>query len=61
MRTGLIYKFTNKINNKVYIGQTTQTIEQRTNKHLSQLDDNTYFHRALKKYGINNFDIEVIE
>lgn len=61
MRTGLIYKFTNKINNKIYIGQTTQTLEQRINKHLQQLDDNTYFHRALKKYGINNFDVKIIE
>ena len=61
MRTGLIYKFTNKINNKIYIGQTTQTLEQRINKHLQQLDDNTYFHRALKKYGINNFTVEIIE
>lgn len=61
MRTGIIYKFTNKINNKIYIGQTTQTLEQRIKKHLQQLDDETYFHRALKKYGINNFDIEIIE
>ena len=34
MRTGLIYQFINKINNKIYIGQTTQTLEQRVNKHL---------------------------
>lgn len=61
MKTGLIYKFTNKINNKIYIGQTTQTLEQRVNKHLQSLDDNTYFHRSLKKYGINNFNIETIE
>ena len=61
MRTGLIYKFTNKLNNKIYIGQTTQTLEQRINKHLQQLNDETYFHRALKKYGINNFNIEIIE
>ena len=61
MRTGIIYKFTNKINNKIYIGQTTQTLEQRINKHLQQLNDETYFHRALKKYGIDNFNIEIIE
>ena len=61
MRTGLIYQFINKINNKVYIGQTTQTLEQRVNKHLQQLNDNTYFHHALKKYGINNFNIKIIE
>lgn len=61
MRTGMIYKFTNKINNKIYIGQTTQTLEQRVNKHLQQINDGTYFHRALKKYGIDNFEVEIIE
>ena len=61
MRTGLIYKFTNRVNNKVYIGQTTQSLQQRVNRHLQQLNDETYFHRALKKYSINNFNIEIIE
>ena len=58
---GLIYKITNKINNKSYIGQTTQTLEKRWKKHLSQLNDNTYFHRAIKKYGANNFLKEILE
>lgn len=58
---GLIYKITNKINNKSYIGQTTQTLEKRWKKHLSQLNDNTYFHRAIKKYGINNFSKTILE
>ena len=58
---GLIYKITNKVNNKSYIGQTTQTLEKRWKKHLSQLNDNTYFHRAIKKYGANNFLKEILE
>lgn len=61
MKTGKIYKFTNQFNNKVYIGQTTLKIEERLKKHLTQLDDDTYFHRAIKKYGINNFSLEVVE
>lgn len=61
MYTGKIYKYTNTINNKVYIGQTRQSLEQRDSKHLTQLDDNTYFHRALKKYGRENFSLELVE
>ena len=51
MENGKIYKYTNLINGKVYIGQTKQTLKQRDYKHQTQLNDNTYFHRAMKKYG----------
>lgn len=33
--TGLIYKYTNKINGKIYIGQTKQQLEIRHYKHLT--------------------------
>ena len=63
-----IYKITNKINNKIYIGQTTKTIEQRFEKHwkeaLYQAEGNrpeNYFHNALLKYGKENFYIELLE
>lgn len=58
---GKIYKYTNKINQMVYIGQTKQTLEERDKKHLSQLKDNTYFHRAIQKYGRENFTLELVE
>lgn len=61
MENGKIYKYTNLINGMVYIGQTKQTLEQRDYKHQTQLEDNTYFHRALKKYGRKNFSLELIE
>ena len=61
IENGKIYKYTNLINGMVYIGQTKQTLEQRDYKHQTQLNDNTYFHRAIKKYGRNNFSLELIE
>lgn len=57
---GIIYKITNKVNNKSYIGQTRYTIEFRWRQHIHKKDD-TYFHRAIRKYGIENFSIEVLE
>lgn len=61
VENGKIYKYTNLINNKIYIGQTKSSLEQRDKKHLQQLDDGTYFHRAIKKYGRNNFSLELVE
>ena len=61
IENGKIYKYTNLLNGMVYIGQTKQTLEQRDNKHQQQLSDNTFFHRAMKKYGRNNFLLELVE
>lgn len=57
---GFIYKITNKVNNKVYIGQTRYTIEFRWRQHQHK-NDNTYFHNAIHKYGIENFEVEMLE
>lgn len=49
-----IYKFTNKINNKSYIGQSV-CIEKRYQQHLHSASKSKLpFHLALNKYGINN-------
>ena len=48
-------------NGKVYIGQTKTSLKTRHEKHLTQLNDGTYFHRALIKYGVENFKLEIIE
>ena len=58
-----IYKITNKVNNKIYIGQSIN-IEQRFYTHCSDAinrQDNNYFHNAIRKYGKENFYIEIIE
>lgn len=60
-----IYKITNLINNKVYIGKTDFSVEKRWKEHCSDYYKNKKEHRplycAMKKYGINNFQIETIE
>lgn len=57
---GIIYKITNKVNGKSYIGQTRYTIDFRWRQHQHK-KDNTYFHNAIHKYGIENFSIEILE
>lgn len=54
-----IYKIENLINHKVYIGQSVE-IEKRWQKHLSAKDD-FVIHRALHKYGKENFSFQIIE
>ena len=54
-----IYKVTNKINGKVYIGQSVD-IGRRWREHMTVKDD-IYFHKAIQKYGVENFKWEVIE
>ena len=57
----LLYKITNDINDKIYIGQTTETLEKRFSRHCGyQLEDGTYFHKAIKKYGKDHFQIHLI-
>lgn len=58
-----IYKVTNKINNKVYIGQTKNWKERfAQHKNLGYgNDENKLLYKAIEKYGIDNFQFEVIE
>lgn len=61
---GYIYKITNKINSKIYIGQTSRTIQIRWHEHLKNSDylkDKYPLYKAMKKYGIENFVIEELE
>lgn len=59
---GYIYKITNDVNNKIYIGLTTQTIDIRWRKHLENANYVDYYlYRAMRKYGIEHFHIEMVE
>lgn len=58
-----IYKFTNKINNKSYIGQSVN-IEKRKKEHIQNINNykiDSTLYQALRKYGIMNFSFEVLE
>jgi group I intron endonuclease len=59
----LIYKITNKINSKIYVGQTSKTIEDRLQRHIKEAKKkrNRYLYDAMNHYGYDNFIIEVIE
>lgn len=59
---GKIYKYTNLINGKIYIGQTTNTLEKRDRRHIQDSKkDHLIFHCALVKYGRENFSLELLE
>lgn len=58
-----IYKITNTINNKIYIGKTERDIKTRWEEHLRHISTypNIPLYRAMKKYGIEVFNVEQIE
>lgn len=63
----LIYKITNKINNKCYIGQTIKNAEERWAEHQRHAfgthknDQNKALYQAIRKYGLENFSFEILQ
>lgn len=59
-----IYKITNLVNNKVYIGS-SKNIDRRIIQHRQKLNKNkhynSYLQRAWNKYGEDNFKFETVE
>lgn len=55
----IIYKMTNKVNGKVYIGQTTRELDERTKEHIRH--NEIIVDKAIQKYGIENFTVEQID
>lgn len=55
-----IYKYTNLINGKIYIGQTKNSLEQRA-LNGTNYKGSRYFYNAIQKYGWNNFIPEILE
>jgi group I intron endonuclease len=57
-----IYRFRNRKNGKVYIGQTSYALEKRISEHLCNANRGSRykFHHAIRKHGLEAFDIEII-
>lgn len=63
--TGYIYIIKNTNNNKVYIGQTSRTIQARWNQHINAAlrgeEQGIILYNAMRKYGIESFYIAKLE
>ena len=60
---GYIYMITNKVNGKKYIGKTYKHVEKRFKQHIKlslSKSDNSLLHKAMRKYGINNFEVKTL-
>ena len=59
----VVYRITNTVNRKVYIGQTIQPLKDRWKRHLSDARHGSEYaiHKAIRKYGKEKFEIDVID
>src|SRR5271163_2921813 len=55
-----LYRVTCLINNKIYIGQTVDPSSRWRGHKRDAANPKVPFHHAIKKYGADNFDFEVI-
>ena len=61
---GYIYKITNKVNGKIYVGKTEDTPQLRFEEHLRNVKRGTKqskLYSAIKCYGPENFYVEEID
>jgi group I intron endonuclease len=59
----IIYKATNLINGKVYIGKSTKSLETRKKEHFIEattMQGTAYFHKAIRKHGRESFEFEIL-
>lgn len=61
--TGVVYRVTNKINGKVYVGQTIRKFNRRKTQHIYHatiLLESYPFYNAIRKYGEENFKWDIL-
>jgi group I intron endonuclease len=56
----IIYKITNKVNGKVYIGQTIRSLNTRFKEHCKK-PRCIALHSAINEYGRNSFEVSILE
>jgi len=63
VKFGVIYKVTNIINGKCYVGQTRNTINRRKAQHKYKSENGSkgLLHKALREFGWINFKWEIID
>ena len=57
----IIYKVTNRINGKIYIGQTKGSLGKRWRYHCYSSSGCRCLYNAIQKYGADNFKVEQID
>jgi group I intron endonuclease len=57
-----VYLATNLVTLKFYVGKTSRTVEERWKEHQddARYGADKHFHRSIRKYGADNFDIQII-
>lgn len=65
MPVGVVYMYTNRVNGKMYIGKTIHEVKRRQQhvqaaKHPGSRNEGQHFVRAIRKYGIDSFDYEIL-
>lgn len=60
---GVIYKATNTLNNKIYIGKTKRSLNKRMIDHITKANKGvvTHLYRAIRKYGKEAFKWEIVD
>ena len=61
MQKYYIYKVTNLMNGKIYIGKTNNFTKRKLEHTRYDINNGNIFHKALKKYGESNFKWEIID
>ena len=59
---GVIYKITNIVNGKFYIGQSADWRSRwRQHKTAARRGNTQHLYMAMRKYGIENFSVEIVD